>query len=224
MSPLFPRRLAQFALLAAVSGGCTTWTSLHGGYALATETGRSVAGVEVRRAIGSSLHSGCGLVGVRLDGSEHQLDAEAHVGAMRPVRLADNLTFVPSATVELARVSKIEESWYGGALGPGIGAELLGWLQADYQSYEVGPLFGCMGGAVGYDCPSRCQVQDVTRTGIGFRVGAEYDMRLDSSFPRTNDWVLWFTLGMTSAVTEREHECCTFAHERPPTGDCTRGP
>jgi hypothetical protein len=224
MSPLFLRRLAPFGLLAAVSGGCTTWTSLHGGYGLAPMTDRSVAGVEVRRAVGSSLHSGYGLFGMRLDGSEYQFDAEAHVGVMRPVRLADTLTFVPSATLELARVSKIEGSWYGGAFGPGLGAELLWWLRTARDTYEIGPLFGCMGGAVGYDCPSRCQIQDVTRSGIGFRVGADYDMRLDSSFPRMNDGVLWFTVGMTSAVSEREDECCYFAHERPPTVDCARAP
>jgi hypothetical protein len=221
---LSSRRLAGCALLAAVSGGCTTWTSVHGGYGLAPKTDRSAAGLEVRRALGSSLHSGYGLVGMRLDGGEHQVDAEVHGGVMRPVRLADTLTFVPTATLELARVSRIDESWYGGAFGPGIGAELLWWLRADYQSYEVGPPFGCMGGAVGYDCPSRCQVEDVTRTGIGLRVAGEYDMRWSSSFPRMNDGVLWLTLGMTTAVSEREHECCYFAHERPRQGECTLGP
>jgi hypothetical protein len=180
-----------------------------------------VVGLEVRRAVGSSIHSGYGLIGARLDGSGDQFDAEAHVGGMRPVRLAEKLTFVPSVTLELARISNLAGSWYGGAFGPGVGAELIGWLRTERRTYETGAPFGCMGGAVGFDCPSGCQVEDVVRDGIGFRVAAEYDMRLNSTHPRLNDWILWFTVGTTRAVSSREKECCYFERTPPLRRDCT---
>jgi hypothetical protein len=183
-----------------------------------------VAGIEVRHAVGDSIHSGYGLVGARLDGSSDQFDAEAHVGVMRPVRLSEKVTFAPSITFELARVSNLAGNWYGGALGPGAGAELLWWLRTDRRTYERGTQFGCMGGAAGIDCPSGCQAEDVTRDGIGFRVAAEYDMRLDKSYPRMNDWVLWFTVGTTRATSTREKECCYYERKRPLRRDCTLVP
>jgi len=189
--------------------------SVHGGYGLTAVRDRSVVGVEARRAVGNSIHSGYGLVGARLDGSGDQFDAEAHIGAMRPVRLTENVTFVPSATLELARVSKLDGSWYAGAFGPGLGAEVLGWYRTEHRTYEAAPPFGCMGGAAGFDCPTSCRAEAVTRDGIGLRVAAEYDMRLNSAYPQHNDWVLWFTVGMTRAVSNREKECCYY--ERDPS-------
>jgi hypothetical protein len=183
-----------------------------------------VAGVEVRRAVGTSLHSAYALVGARVDGGEHQFDAEAHVGVMRPIRLSEKVTFAPSLTLELARVSKLAGSWYGGALGPGVGAEFLWWLRTERRTYQAGAPFGCMGGAVGFDCPSGCQVQDVIRDGLGIRVAAEYDMRLNSSYPRMNDGILWFTVGMTRAVSSHEKECCYFERTPPLRRDCTQVP
>jgi len=203
--------------------GCSTWTSIQGGYGLAPSSDRSVAGLEVRHAKGGSIHSGYGLVGARLDGSTSQFDAEAHVGAMRPLPLSEKLTLAPSATVELGRLSNIDGRWLGGAFGPGLGAELIWWLQTHLHHYESGSLFGCMGGVEGRDCPSRCRVQDVSRYGIGIRVAAEYDMRLNSSFPRMNDSVLWLTAGVTRVVSVREKECC-FGPMAPLGRPCTLVP
>jgi len=209
-----------FAALLGLSG-CTTWTSLHGAYGLAPESRRSVAGVEVRRAVGSSLHSGYGLVGARIDGSAQQFDAELHAGVMRPLRLSEKFTLAPSATLELARISHLGQRWYGGALGPALGAELLWWAHTQRRTYEAGAPFGCMGGAPGVDCPRRCQVEDVIRHGLGFRVAAEYDLRFSRNYPAMNDWVVWFSVGVTRAASERERECCYFDHEPPLRRDCT---
>lgn len=211
-------RCVLSALLGAC--GCTTWTSLHAGYGLAPKTDASVAGLEVRRAIGSSLHSGYGLIGARVDGSANQFDAEAHVGVMRPMRLSESFALAPSVTLELLRVSNLAGDWYGGAFGPSVGTELLWWMRTDRHTYRSGAPFGCMGGAVGVDCPSGCQVEDVARYGLGFRVAAEYDMRLGSEYPRRNDWVLWFTVGVTKTASARENECCYFEREAPLRQDC----
>jgi hypothetical protein len=212
-------------MLTALAGpcGCSTWTSIHAGYGLAPSTDRSVAGLEVRRAIGSSIHSSYGLVGARVDGKSSQFDAEAHVGAMRPLPLSESVTLAPSVTVELARLSNIDGRWLGGALGPGLGTELIWWFATDRHDYESGSLLGCMGGVEGVDCPTRCHVQDVTRHGIGIRVAAEYDMRLDSSYPRMNDWLLWLTVGVTRVVSDRETECCSN-HLAPLPRPCTLVP
>jgi hypothetical protein len=76
------------------------------------------------------------LVGARLDGNANQFDAEAHAGVMRPMRLSENLAFAPSVTLDLARISNLAGRWYGGALGPGGGAELLWWMQEQRHAYE----------------------------------------------------------------------------------------
>jgi hypothetical protein len=203
------------------TAGCTTWTSVHGGYGFAPRSDRSVAGVEVRRAAGGDLHSGYLLAGARVDASDTQLDGEAHAGVMRPLRLSEPLTLVPSATVELARITNVRGNWYGGTLGPGLGAELVWWLQTERRVREDGDLFGCMGGAVGVDCPRGCTVEDVLRHGLGFRIAAEYDMRMTSDYPRMNDWVVWFTVGATRAASARERACCYFDHRAPLREDCT---
>jgi len=218
------RAAARCALFTACLGacGCTTWTSLHGGYGFTPRSDRSVAALEVRRARGGKLHSGYWLAGARVDGSDTQFDAEAHVGVMRPLRLSAPLTFVPSATLELARVSNIDGDWSGGALGPGLGAELVWWLGTDRRVHEGGAL--CMGGAEGFDCPRGCIAEDVTRHGLGFRAAAEYDIRLTPSYPRMNDWVVWFTVSATLAESERERECCYFDRTWPRRGDCTLAP
>ena len=98
--------------------------------------------------------------------------------------------------------------------------EVIRWLPVLRQTYEAGNLLGCMGGAEGVDCPRGCQVQDVTRTGIGLRAAAEYNIRLGSEYPRASDWVFWFTLGLTRAVSEREEECCYFDDKSPLRRDC----
>lgn len=206
------------------AGGCTTWTSIHGGYGYTPRSDRSVAGLEVRRALGGELHSGYLLAGARVDGSDMQFDAEAHAGVMRPLRLSEPLTLVPSATVELARITNVRDNWYGGTLGPGLGAELVWWLHTERHVHQGGNLFGCMGGAVGVDCPRGCIVEDVTRHGLGFRVSAEYDLRMTSNYPRMNDWVVWFTVGAIRAASARERECCYFDHEAPLREDCTLAP
>lgn len=212
-------RLALLAALVATSG-CTTWTAIHGGYGLAPRSERSIAGLEVRRATGSKLHSGYLLAGARVDGSDTQFDAEAHAGVMRPLRLAERLTLVPSATVELVRITNVRGTWSGGALGPGLGAELVWWLHTARRVHEGSNLFGCMGGAAGVDCPRGCTVEDVTRHGLGFRIAAEYDLRMTSNYPRLNDWVMWFTIGATRAASARERECCSFDHGTPMRSDC----
>ena len=140
---------------------------------------------------------------------------------MRPLRLSSPFSIVPSATLELARVSNVNGDWSGGALGPGLGTEIVWWLDIDRRTYERGTLFGCMGGAEGFDCPRGCQVEDVTRRGLGFRVAAEYDMRLTPSYPRMNDWVVWFTVGTTLAESAHERECCYFDRRLPTREDCT---
>lgn len=202
--------------------GCTTWTSVHTGYGMAPESKRSVGGVEVRRALGSKLHSAYGLVGARLDGSSEQFDGEIHLGLMRPTLLSNQFTFVPSLSVELVRVTKMEKQWFGGAFGPGLGGELVWWYRVAHIDYERGDLFGCMGGAIGSDCPRACIGKDVKRDGVGFRVASEYDMRLDSGYPSHNDWVLWFTVGLSHAETKSEQECCYYDYHSPTRDDCTR--
>ena len=46
-------------------------------------------------------------------------------------------------------------------------------------------------------------------------------MRLDSTYPRMNDWVLWLTVGVTRSVSEREKECCYFDRTAPVRPGCT---
>ncbi len=200
--------------------GCTTWTSLHGGIGVTQSRNRSLAGLEVRRGLGGPIHSTYGLAGARLDGNGEQFDAELHAGIMRPLRLSGRVSLVPSGTLELGRAGHVDGKWQGGAFGPGLGAELLWWAltrRFTHQSWE--PL-GCMGGAIGVDCPSGCTVQDVTRQGIGVRVAAEYDLRFGHDYPRQNDWTLWLTLGVTHTVSAREKECCYFYDHQPRRRDC----
>jgi hypothetical protein len=203
--------LALFGL----TRGCTTWTSVHGGYGHTPEANLSVAGLELRHAVGAAIDSGYGLVGARLDGSDDQFDADLHLGVMRPLRLSEEFMLVPSATVEALRLSRVDARWYGGAFGPGFGSELLWWLSVTPREYESDTLFGCMGGAEGHDCPRTCRVEDVTRHGIGLRVAAEYDMRLGRNYPDQNDWIVWLTVGVTRARSPRENEGCYYDHARP---------
>jgi hypothetical protein len=200
--------------------GCTTWTSVHGGYGYTPEANRSVAGLEVRRAVGGAIDSAYGLAGARLDGSEDQFDADLHLGIMRPLRLSEEFMFVPSATFEALRLSRVDARWYGGAFGPGLGSELLWWLSTTRREYDADTLFGCMGGVEGHDCPRACRVEDVTRHGIGLRVAAEYDMRLGENFPDLNDWIVWLTVGVTRARSPRENECCYYDRHAPLRSDC----
>lgn len=177
----------------------------------------------MRRALGSKLHSGYGLIGVRVDGSEHQFDFEGHAGAMRPFRLSEAWTLAPSATVEFVRVSRLAGRWDGGALGPGLGTELLWWFAHSSHTYDTGTMFGCMGGAEGIDCPRGCRVEDAVRTGLGLRASAEYDIRFGSTGQRgLGDSILWLTLGITHAKSQREKQCCYFDRQPPLRKDCER--
>jgi hypothetical protein len=214
--------LCWFPALASV-GGCTSWTAVHGGYGLTPGEDRSVAGLEVRQALGGAIHSGYGLVGARVDGGEDQFDAELHVGAMRPLRLSDELSWVPSATIELARISRMDSSWYGGAFGPGLGSELVWWFDSESRPFHDGGQFGCMGGAPGVDCPW-CVGEDVTRGGLGVRVAVEHDLRFGSDYPDQNDGIVWFTVGLTRAVSSRENECCYYDHQARFPPPCPRRP
>lgn len=208
----FSNRWVGPVMVVALHGtcSCTTWTSVNAGYGLADTPERSLVGLDVRRGLGGALHSGYVIVGARVDGNPHQFDAELHAGIMRPLRLSEKLTLAPAATFELVRVSNLRGSWYGGALGPGFGADLVWWTWTEHHDYTTGPSFGCMGGAIGYDCPRACRVRDVHRSGFSLRANAEYDMRLGSDYPRQNDWVIWITAGYTNAKSRRESECCYY--------------
>ncbi len=207
-------RIPALAVLLA-STGCTSFTSMHGGYGVTPRSERSVAGLELRRAAGSKLDSAHVLFGARIDGGNERVDLEAHAGLMRPVHLAAPLTLVPSATLELARVTNDDGNWSGGALGPGLGTELIWWLETEVRPYQAPNLFGCMGGVVGADCPRGCFIEEITRTGVGLRGAAEYDMRLTPSFPAMNDLIVWLTVGVTLANSPREHERCYFDSDAP---------
>jgi hypothetical protein len=193
--------------LSAALHGCTTWTSLHAGYGKALTSARSVAGVEVREAAGLGLHSAHVLVGARLDGSDEQFDLEGHLGVMHPLRLSDEWTLSPFATIEFARLSYIAGRWDGGAIGPGLGGELLWWFAQESRTYRASPELGCMGGVVGLDCPYVCRLDD-QRTGVGLRLSAEHDVRFGSAgHPGLGDSILWLTLGVTYARGNTEKMC-----------------
>jgi hypothetical protein len=224
------RRIARLGIIfnlgasAGIIGctGCTTWTSLHAGHGLSSNSGRSVSGLELRRALGGSIHSGYGVIGARVDSNSDQSDFEVHAGLMKPMRLSERITFVPSASLELARASKIDGEWYGGAFGPALAGEFLVWASVTRQSSRAGPSLGCMGGAPGVDCPSYCRAENVVRDGFGLRASFEHDLRFGSNYPDQNDWMLWLTLGFTRASSQRERECCFYTFGQPPTGDGCR--
>jgi hypothetical protein len=206
--------LTALVLAFGALSACTTWTSVHAGYGKALASDRSLVGVELRRAIGLGFHSGYALAGLRVDSNDRQFDVEGHLGAMAPLRLAEAWTLTPSATIELGRASRIDRRWYGGALGPGLGAELSWWFLRQATPHSSGPMFGCMGGAIGMDCPRVCRFETSYRTGLGLRVAAEYDARFGAPGPHgAGDSIVWVTLGLTHAVTPRENECCSYDNE-----------
>jgi hypothetical protein len=47
----------------------------------------------------------------------------------------------------------------------------------------------------------------VSRQGLGARVAAEYDLYLDSRYPRHNEWVAWFTVGLTQVASTEAATC-----------------
>ena len=193
--------------LGAALSGCTTWASVHAGYGQALTSARSVAGVEVREAAGLGLHSPQVLIGARMDGSKDQFDLEGHLGVMHPLRLSRAWTLSPSATVEFGRVSYVDGRWQGGALGPGLGAEVLWWFTQESRTYRASPFLGCMGGVVGVDCPYVCRLDD-ERSGIGLRLSVERDIRFASAgHPGLGDSILWVTLGLTHARGNSEKTC-----------------
>jgi hypothetical protein len=140
---------------------------------------------------------------------------------MLPVRLSERLALAPSVTVELGRASRIGGSWYGGAGGPGVGLDLLGWVHVKHRSRKVaGAPFGCFGGMIGADCPSYCLVEDGVRHGIGVRVSAEYDIRFGGpGWRKLSERILWVMVGATRAISAREKECCHYQFGRPPWGN-----
>jgi hypothetical protein len=183
--------------------GCSTWTSFHSGYGFAPKGERSLVGAEVRRAVGTRMYGPHALIGARVDEASSQVDAELHAGAMYPIRLVDDLSLLPSASVDLLRLSDRDGHLRGGALGPGAAVELLFWLRTNQRRSESALFFGCFGGMAGVDCP-HVERARVARVGIGLRAAAEYDVLLDRQNPRSNAAVLWLTFGTTRAVSEWE--------------------
>jgi hypothetical protein len=204
------------------ASGCTALTSVHGGYGVPTAGGRGAGGIEIRRTASLGLHEPGVLAGLRGEASERRQEGALQVGGVWPVRLAETVSLVPFATVELARATRIDGSWYGGAGGPGAGTELVWWWRVQRRhKNEPGAPFGCFGGYPGYDCPSVCVVEDVVRDGIGVRVAAEYDVRFGSRDGRhLHGGVVWLTAGVTRASSRREKECCHFTVGHPSGKDC----
>jgi len=201
-----------------LSGGCTTWTSVRAGYALPLSSDRPVVGVEASHGIGASINTPAEYASILVDGSEDTQDAAARVGVMAPLTLSGDFTLAPFAQAELLRLSHIDGNWYGGAFGPGAGAEIVWWSRTHAVTSDQGPKFGCFGGATGVDCP-RCRVTDVTRYGVSARASVEYDVRYGSG---PDDSILWIMLGFTRAESEGERSCCYYDYHSPTRADCLK--
>lgn len=219
------RRAPKFVGLvgAAALAGCSTWTSVRGGYANAPDSGRGEAGLGVNAALGgATVHSPFATLGAHASGADDLFQTDLNAGIMRPLDLGRRLTFVPSAGIELGSIANVEDDWYGGALGPRGGAELVWWL---WMTSEVRPLvgFGCMGGVMGVDCP-RCRARRVSLSGVSFGVMADGPSLIAGDHERLADWKLWFLLGATHAVSAREDECCAYDHGATHPRDCKRQP
>jgi hypothetical protein len=139
---------------------------------------------------------------------------------MRPLPLGRDVTFVPSAAVELLSIADVEGDWHGGALGAHGGAELVWWL---WMTSEVTPVmgFGCMGGVVGIDCP-RCRARRVRLSGVSFGVLADGPSLIAGEHERLADWKFWFMVGASHAVSAQEDECCVYDYGATQPRDCRR--
>jgi hypothetical protein len=149
---------------------CVTWTSFHAGAGTALDSKRTVVGVDVGSAMGTVPHGTTFLVAARAEGNPEYFAAEVRSGLMRPFSLTHSVTISPAATVDLARLSRVGGDWYGSALGPSIAVEVLWWRWYVEQKRQTPYALGCMGGAVGVDCPNTCTVVDVGEGGWAVRV------------------------------------------------------
>ena len=207
------------AALAAIgsAAACTSWTSVRAGHGFPLGSEPAVSGVELSHGRGTSIDGPTGYASVLLDGNDTSLEAAARAGAMLPVQLSGDLSLAPSLQAEMARASRIDGQWYGGALGPGAGVELLWWFLRDETVSEAPPSLGCFGGGVGVDCPSMCRRTDVTRQGLGVRLATEYDIRFGGA---PDAAVFWVMVSFTHALSEAERSCCTYYRRPGHRDDC----
>ncbi|MGE0327076.1 MAG: hypothetical protein AB7K71_02860 [Polyangiaceae bacterium] len=202
-------RVAVAGLLSGIAcWGCTSWTTAHGGYAEVLGERKPLYAVETRRVYGGKIDSTSMVGGVRVDGNGEQLDVEMHGGVERPVFLSERWMLIPSFTVDAVRVSRLESQWFVGTHSPALGLEWLYWFEVERRRYTDSGVLGCMGGAAGYDCPRRCEVENVNRRGFGLRFEGSYDLRYSDDFPKYNDWSLWALFGFSEAESTREKDSC----------------
>ncbi|MCA9639427.1 MAG: hypothetical protein H6718_21660 [Polyangiaceae bacterium] len=199
------RMLSALALLGAC--GCTSWTTVHAGYAEVAGDRKPLYAVETRRVVGGKIDSTSAVGGFRVDGNGEQLDVELHAGVERALFLSERWMLIPSFTVDAVRVSRLESRWFVGTHSPALGLEWLYWFEVQRRRRSDTGVLGCMGGAIGYDCP-RCEVEDVNRRGFGLRIEGSYDLRYSDAFPKYNDWSLWALIGFSEAESTREKDSC----------------
>ncbi|MCA9630390.1 MAG: hypothetical protein KC766_22120 [Myxococcales bacterium] len=204
------RSLAHGAWLALLTlPGCTSWTAVHAGYAEVIGERKPLYAVELRHAVSGSIDSSGFVGGARVDGNAQQFDAELHAGWQRPVFFSERWMLVPALTVDALRVSRLDGRWFVGTHSPALGLEWLYWFEVERHHYTDSGVLGCFGGAIGHDCPRRCEVEDVDRRGLGLRIEGSYDLRFSDDFPEHNDWSLWALVGFTEARSSRERDSCT---------------
>lgn len=192
--------------------GCSTWTSVHGGYGHVFGAGHGEGSIGVSRAIGGTrIESPLGLTGVHARGGGDRFEGDIHVGVIRPVHLGRQVTLAPSVGVELATVMSVDGAWQGGALGFRSGVEVAWWLWADRELRRTDR--GCMGGVEGVDC-ARCIATRVTLDGLNVQAIAEGPPLVGPAAERLQGWGLWLMLGVTHAVSAQEGERCNFGSRR----------
>ncbi len=87
-------------------------------------------------------------------------------------------SWVPSATFELARISRMDSSWYGGAFGQGLGSELVWWFDSESRPFHDGGQFELHGGGTGRRLPLvRRRGRDPRRPRRAGRRGARSPVR-----------------------------------------------
>lgn len=200
------RALSALPLIGAV--GCTSWTTVHSGYAEVIGARKPLYAVEMRRAYGGQIDSDAMVGGFRVDGNGEQMDAELHAGWEHPIFLSGRWMLIPVLTVDLVRVSRLESSWFVGTHSPALGLEWLYWFEVERSRYTDSGVLGCLGGAIGFDCPRRCEVEDVNRRGFGLRIEGSYDLRYSEDFPKYNDWSVWALFGFSETESDRERDSC----------------
>jgi hypothetical protein len=212
-----PRALLLL-LATSLCGGCSTWTSVHGGLAVPSSGGARTGG-ELRAAAGPSgaPHA---LAGLRGEANAHATEVALQLGATIPIAIGEQLALVPFLMVEAARASRIDGSWYAGAGGPGAGLELVWWLRVKRSARRLpGASFGCFGGAIGEDCARSVITEDVVRDGIGLRVSGEHQVRFGGHAGRAaSGGVIWIGVGVIHESSEHERECRVYDHA-PPQGE-----